>query len=160
MKSKFNIIDAVILIIIVAVVVAGVFAYFKLSDKDVAVNDVTKINFVVEVNNLTETGVESFKSTVGKAVTFGATSSGSGVIKNIEITPFIRWTQNREDGEYIKTEVPGRFTVNVTIESSVQKSDTAFVSGSETVTVGKKMPFNSKGAAFEEGYIVNMYEVK
>ena len=161
MKTKFNIIDAIIaLIIVIAIVICG-FVFFKFANKDsVAVDNTTKINFIVEINNLTEESANNFKTAVGKTATFGPTASGRGIVSNVEIVPFKRWTKNINDGKIIITEVPNRYTANVTIESYVVKTDISYTSGSEVVAVGKEMPFNAKGAASENGYIINLYEVK
>ncbi|MEE1043229.1 MAG: DUF4330 family protein [Clostridia bacterium] len=159
MKTKFNIIDLVILIIIVAIIAVGCIIYFNMTnDKTVVETNTTKIEFVVEVRDVSEDAANSF--IVGDLVTFGESTSGRGVISDVEVVPYKKWVNDMEDGEVIISEVPGRYTANVTISADVTKSNIAYTSGSEEVAVGKKMPFNAKGAAFEEGYIINLIEVK
>lgn len=161
MKTKFNIIDVVIAIVLVIVIaVCGVIGYKFINKDSVAVSNTTKIRFTVEVNNLTADAGESFVNTVGNSVTFGPTASGMGTVTNVEVVPYRRWLRDTEKGEVVISEVPDKFTANVTIESDVVKSDISYTSGSETVAVGKSMPFNAKGAASENGYIVDLYEVK
>ena len=159
MKPKFNIIDAVILVVAVLIIAVGCFVYFNMTKDDAVVNtDTTKILFIVEVKDLSEDAANSFK--VGDSVTLGETTSGTGVISNVEIVPFKKWVNNTEDGEVVISEVPGRYTANVTITSDVSKSNIAYTSGSEEIAVGSKMPFNAKGAASENGYIVDLYELE
>lgn len=158
MKTKFNIIDAVILIVVIAVIAVGCFIYLNMTDDTVAVTNTAKIEFKIEVIDLTEDAANSFNA--GDSVTLGETTSGSGVITAVQVTPYKKWVENTEDGEVVISEVPGRYTATVTIASEVSKTDTAYTSGSEEISVGKKMPFNAKGAASEESYIVDLYEVK
>ena len=160
MKTKFNIIDVIIIVAIVLIIVAGCFFYFNMNKDSAADADTVKINFVLEVNNLTETSAISFENSVGDAVTLGATSSGSGVIKKAEKTGYKKWVKNVQDGEVVLSEVPDRYTVRLTIESDVVKSGTAFTTGNETIAVGKAMPFNANGVASEDCYIVDLIEVK
>lgn len=161
MKTKFNIIDVVIAIVLVVIIaVCGVIGYKFINKDSVAVSNTTKIKFTVEVNNLTAESAESFENTVGNLATFGPTASGIGTVTDVEVVPYRRWTRDTQKGEVVISEVPDRFTANVTIESDVAKSDISYTSGSETVAVGKAMPFNAKGAASENGFIVDLYEVK
>lgn len=159
MKTKFNIIDAIILIVIVLIIAVGCIVYFNMTNDDAVVeSNTTKVEFVVEVKDISNDVANSFN--VGDTVTFGESTSGSGYISMVEVVPFTKWVDNVEDGEVVISEVPNRYTANVTISSDVSKTNIAYTSGSEIIAVGKKMPFNAKGAAFEEGYIVNLNEVK
>ena len=159
-NKKFNIIDLLILLLIVAVICAGVFAYmyfFKSSDNSTDTNT-TNIQFTIEVSGITEDAANSFKT--GDSVTLGESASGSGVIALTEVLPFKMVTTNTEDGIYQWTEMPGEYTARVTIRSNVIKTDTAYTTGSEVIAVGKEMPFNARGAASEKCYIVDLIEVK
>lgn len=163
MKTKFNIVDVIIIVIILAVIATGCFAYFKFANKDNNASvqaNTAKIEFVIEVNNLTETAANSFKAAEGSPVSFGETTSGYGTLTYVDVIPYRKWVKNTEDGEVVVSEVPNRYTAKVTIQSDVEKSDTAFTCGSEVITVGKAMPFNSMGVAAEECYIVSLSEVK
>lgn len=158
-NKKFNIIDLLIVLLVIAVICAGVFAYmyfFKASE-DVSTNT-ANIQFTIEVSGITEDAANSFK--VGDTVTLGASASGSGVIKKTEVQKYRMVTSDEENGTYLWSEVPGEYVALVTIESNVVKTDTAYTTGSEVVAVGKEMPFNARGAASEKCYIVDLTEVK
>jgi len=159
MKPKFNIVDGIILVVVILIIAVGCFIYFNMTkDDNVVEADTTKIEYVIEIKDLSEEAANSFN--VGDSVTLGESTSGSGKITAVEVVPFIKWVENAEKGEVVISEVPGRYTANVTITSEVAKSNIAYTTGSEEIAVGKKMPFNAKGAASEDGYIVNLYEVK
>lgn len=159
-NKKFNIIDLLIILLAIAVICAGVFAYmyfFKSSDDSVSTNT-TNIQFTIEVNGITEDAANCFS--VGDTVTLGESASGSGVIVDTEILPYKMVTTNAEDGTYQWTEVPNEYTARVTVQSDVVKTDTSYTTGSEVIAVGKQMPFNARGAASEKCYIVDLTEVK
>ena len=161
MKSKFNIIDAVVIIIIISVIAIGCFFYFKMSAKETpAANETAKIQFVIEVKDLTEDAAKSFEQADECSVSFGETVTGSGIIKDVDVIPYKKWVKNTIDGEVVISEVPDRYIANVTIEAEVSKSDTAFTSGSESIAVGKEMPFNSMGVGAEDCYIIDLIEIK
>lgn len=161
MKSKFNIVDFIIIIVLLAAIVAGCFMFFKYkNNKTSGQSSFAKVEFVIEVNNLDETTVNSFKDAEGKSVIFGETSSGSGTITYVEIVPYKRWVQNSVDGVYMVKEVPGKYTANVTIQSDVEKTSESFTSGEEIICVGKPMSFNSFGVAAEGCYIVDLSEIE
>lgn len=163
MKTKFNIVDVIILVVILAVIAAGCFVYINMKNngQQSASNvNTAKLSFTIEVTNLSEDAANFFVGSEEQAVTFGNTSSGSGIIKKIEIVPYEKQTKNYEDGEYYLAEVPGQYNVKVTIESDVVKSSTSYKSGDEVIAVGKQMPFNSNGIASEDGYVVDLSEIK
>ncbi len=162
MKTKFNIVDIIIIFIIIAAIAAGCLFYFKSNDKndEPAVNT-TKIRFVIEVKDLTETAAKSFEKSIGYNASFGETATGAGKVIDVDISEYEKWIKNTEEGTISIQKVPDRYTVKVLIESDVIKSDTAYTSGSESVCVGKEMPFNSYGIGAEEDcYIIDLSEVE
>ena len=163
MKTKFNIVDVIIIFIIVVALAVGCLFYFKSNSNKSAevVSDTTKIQFVIEVNDLAETTAKSFEKSIGYNTSFGETATGAGKVIDVEISDYKKWVKNTEDGTISIQKVPDRYTAKVTIESDVIKSNTAYTSGSESIHVGKEMPFNSYGVGAEEKcYIVNLSEVK
>lgn len=163
MKKKFNIIDGIILVIILAVIATGCVLYFKLTGSEQPsesqVNTV-KLSFTVEVNNLSEDAADFLSSAEGQAVNFGKTSTGSGVISKVEIIPYKKITDDLVNGEKHITEVPGKYSARVIIISDVVKSDISYSSGDEVIAVGQLMPFNSNGVASEDSFIIDLAEVK
>ncbi len=163
MKKKFNIVDGVILVIALALIAALVLFYFNINSKKADGNEglnTVKLGFDIEVINLSKEAAEFFDSSVNKSVQFGKTSTGTGIIEKIEILPYKIITSNQEDGEYLMTEIPDKYTVKVTIVSDVIKTADSYKSGDEVISVGTLMPFNSYGIASEDGYIVDLAEVE
>lgn len=158
-NRKFNIIDIIIIILIAAILCAGVYVYYvKINGQESADADTVNLHFTVEVNGLTEEAANSFN--VGDYVTLGESASGSGVIESVEVEKYKILSRNTENGTFLWSEVPDEYTAKVTIVSGVNKSDTAYTTGSENISVGKEMPFNARGAASEKCYIVDLYETE
>lgn len=158
-NKKLNIIDVTIILVVLAIICVGVYVYFtKFSKSDVTSTNTADIRFTIEVNGISEEAANSFN--IGDNVTLGETTSGRGVIENVEVLNNRIVAKNTKDGTITWADVPDEYTARVTIASTVTKSDTAYTSGSETIAVGREMPFNAKGAAAEECYIVDLIEVK
>ncbi len=158
MKNKrFNIIDFVIVFVVVAALCVGGYIYVSSSNSEVA-NDVETIEFTIMVTEVSEDIANSFK--VGSPVSFGESSSGSGVISDVVVEPYKELGKNIKDGDFVWSEAPELYTAFVTIRSDVVKSEYDYTSGRETVAIGRKMPFNAVGAASEVSYIVDLSEVE
>jgi len=162
MKIKFNIVDVVIVFIVIAAIAVGCYLYFRPTETNTnVVENTTKIRFVIEVKDLTETAANSFKNAKGSKVSFGETSTGSGIVVDVEVSEYEKWVENPEEGIISIQKVPEKYTVKVVVESDVVKTDTSYTSGKENVSVGKEMPFNAFGAGKEKGcYIIDLYEVE
>ena len=166
MKRKFNIIDVIIiLVVIVAIAVASGFLYFKTrtAEDEAAETAHTKDNeiklaFVIEINNISETMSTAYE--VGRKVMFDSYGNCEGVIRDIEIVPYRMWTWNTEDGEVLINDVPDKYTARITIETDVIKEENKYNCSGERISIGKSVPFKTKGAAVEKCYIVDLYEVK
>ena len=161
MKTRFNIVDFVIVFIVIASIAVGCFLYFRTNDTPAeTVNNNVKVRFVIEVKDLTETTANSFVKAKGCKTTFGETASGTGTIVDVEKSEYEMWVKNSEDGTIGIQKKPDRYSVRVTIESDVVKSDISYTSGSEAIRTGKEMPFNSYGVGAEGCYIVDLAEAE
>lgn len=156
-KRKLNIIDVIIIVLIIAVVCIGGYIYVSSTPETIAA-DTETFEFTVMITDLPQEPANSFKA--GDNVTFGESTSGSGVIENVEVVPYKKLSENKDDGTYIWSEVPDKYTAYVTIKTDVKRTDYDFTSGSESIAIGKKMPINAVGAASENGFVVNLKEAE
>lgn len=157
-KTKFNVIDVLILILVVFVVLAGLYVYYDRTHGDEKIQNTQNVSFTIEVNGLSYDAANSFK--VGDTVTLGETTSGSGKITNVDIVDYERVSVDSEDGKYILANVPNEYTARVTILFEAEKTSDSYMSGSEIIAVGREMPFNGKGVAASDCYIVDLEEIK
>jgi len=158
-KTKFNVIDIVIIVLVVAIIGVGAYIFVnKFTNASVEEANTVNVDFTIEVNGLTKEAAESFNK--GDDVTFGETTSGSGKIIDVVVKPYEKISKNTVDGTYVLAEVPEEYTALVTISSNVNKTETEYKSGDEIIAIGKEMPFNAVGAAAEECYIVDLKESK
>lgn len=157
MKSKFNIIDLIVIIVLVLAIAVGGFVGYKyfFGDNGSASANVVKLNFVIEISSVSEDIAKAYK--VGDKVNFGSQGSGNGVITNVEVVPYRVWNKNTEIGEIVISEVPDKYTAKITIESDVVKTDKFYMCNDESIVIGKMMPFAVKGAS-ADCYVVDLYE--
>lgn len=159
MKKKFNIVDVVIILLIVFAVVAGAVYFKSINSKDNNMaNDTIKLNFVIEVNNLTENMANAYKE--GQKILFNDYGDCEGIIKKVEVLPYKIWTKNTKIGEVLITEIPGKYTAQITVETDAVKTDNEFICKKDRINIGKSIPFKVKGAAAESCYIIDLYEVE
>lgn len=156
-KRKFNIVDVIIILVVLAVICFAAYAYFAQKPDGVA-SETEQVAFTVMINDLSQSAASEFKA--GDAVTFGESSSGNGVIENVEIAPYKKLSENKEDGVFVWSEVPDRYAVYVTVKADVTVTDYDLISGNESIAIGKNMPINAFGAASENGYIVSLTETE
>lgn len=157
-KTKFNVLDVVIVLVILAIVCVGGYVFMKQRGGTSVSGQQTKLHFTVEVTNISKSMAEAFH--VGDSVVFGTTNSDRGVIYDVKIEPYRKLTNNIEDGSHSLQVVEGQYTALVTIETMVQESDEAYINATEELAIGLKMPINAKGAAAPGGFIVGMEEVE
>ena len=160
MNKKFNIIDfIIIMVVVIAIILLGVF-YINSRKNDTVIHNTNniKLNFVVEVANLTEDNANMYKA--GQTVSFDEFGNCKGVIQNVIIEPYKVWTKNTEVGEVLISEVPNKYTAKLTIQTDVVKEANKYSCNNERISIGKSLPIKVKGAACEACYIVDLYEVK
>lgn len=162
MNRKFNIIDFIIIFfIIVAIILVGLFYFNITKDKGASIMDEqpkTKLNFTVEVTNITENIAQMYKE--GQTVKFDNYGKCEGVIQKVVIEPYKIWTKNTEIGEFLITEVPNKYVAKITIQTDVTKEENKYSCQEERISIGKSLPLKTKGVACESCYIVDLYEVE
>ena len=138
-KAKFTAIDAIIILVILAVIVVGA------------------IKILPSFTNGSEKEDEDFANaiTVGDDVTISLTEKDGGVVKNVESKPAVTMVYNSIDGTYSNEVIEGKYDVYVTIEADTDVSDLAIKAGSTAVKVGAEIPVRGKGYA-STGYVIGI----
>lgn len=151
--KKFNWVDALIIVLIIAV---GCGAYWFLNSRKVqqqAASSNVTIHLTVEMSDITEEVAKSYKE--GEAVTVGTTNVDTGVVTHVEYEPLKKDIENYEEGIFQTVEVEGLYTANITMELSGTETDTLISSANEEYRIGEPLVFHGKGFA-GEGYIVGL----
>lgn len=156
--KKLNWLDIVLGALLVIMICLGGAIYFKSMGVESTVSNKTTVRFVVECNELHQEAAQQFQSAVGQPVIYGASKSDTGVVTDVQITPYRKITKNTQNGTYIYTNYADRYTALVTIEAEVSQTETEFRQDKEYVRIGAPMPVRGKGYA-SNGYIVELEEV-
>ncbi|MBQ8369672.1 MAG: DUF4330 family protein [Clostridia bacterium] len=136
-KVKFNAIDAVILIILAAVV--GVLLYiFVFSAKETTTPDVTTrtIQYVIEAQNLDDHFDQLIEN--GQPVQDAVGRKSIGKVVGVQAVPFEKITFNYETGKETVSAAEGRISLRITIEAEVTETDRAFTVDGCEIRVGQQ----------------------
>lgn len=151
--KKFNWVDAVIILLVIAVGV-GAFVFLKGSkEKASAGVENVKIYTTVEMSDITEEVAKSYK--VGEAVTIGTQNIDKGVVSKVEYEPLKRDVANTEKGVFETIEVEGLYVAHITIAIDGTEADTVIKSENEEYRIGTPLVFHGKGFA-GDGFIVGL----
>jgi hypothetical protein len=157
-KRRFNGIDIGIIVVLVLVIAAGVFFFLRYNRADQLAGKQVTIRFQVEVPDLSQEVAEGFP--IGAPVIFGTTNTDEGAIVDVEVAPYMRTMQNKEDGAYTWEQYGDKYQATVTIEAEVTETDEAFIGESTEIQVGANMPFHGKGFAAADGFVVGIDKVE
>jgi len=154
-KFRFNWVDALIILIIIAVVAVG--AVYLHGRNKVAGAQTQKLYFVFETDPCSEDAADQW--TVGTQVVFGTKNVDKGVITAAQVVPYTAESANTGTGEWQMNSVPGQYQARVTIAFDGFESDTAYSSSTEQLTVGFGTVVDGKGVN-SEGYILDIGEAQ
>lgn len=154
-KIRFNLIDALIILVIAAVVFAVLYI-FVLSDKktDVSVAaETTTIQYVVQAVGVDERFDGLAK--VGDPVQDAIERKNIGTVVGVQSEPYKKITFDYDNQRETVAEVEKKVTINVTIEATATETDTAFTVNGCEIRVGGKYSL-SMPDVFLSGYCIDM----
>jgi hypothetical protein len=139
-KGKFNIIDLLVIILIIAVVV-GICVRFG-SHVTTAVKSDEDFEYVVRVESVRDYTVDALEK-MGK-VTDKKSTLDLGEIVNVEKEP-AKFLSETADGEMVYASQPDRYTAYVTIRTKGKESDNSYITAdSNELSVGRVTEIISK----------------
>lgn len=121
-KKKFNLIDAIVIVIVAIVIAASAVVLMPKQEKTEKKKTVEKVNqtVVLEVKEKTLMFCENIK--VGDTVKESTSKAKLGKITAIEKKPAVAYTVATKDASFVKTEIPDRYDLYITIE--IKNSET------------------------------------
>lgn len=151
-KKKLNAVDIVIILLVLAIGVGG---FFVLRSRNEIVNSggMKTITYTVEGQNVVENAANMPK--IGDEVYNSSTSEFLGTLTDVKVEPQKRIAYNNTKGVYEKYDVPGLFTVYVTISGDGFDTEKDITVNGTVTKVGKELSVKGKGYAFM-GYIVGV----
>ena len=151
-KVRFTVIDALIILIVIAVAAIGT---VKFAPSLFIKTEKSKVEFTVLISEKDISFADAM--TIGDRVTLSLTEKDGGVLKNIEAKVAETVTFNSIDGSYKIQQIEDKRDIYLTIEADVEKSDLAVKTGGTEIRVGEEIPVRGKGYA-TSGYIIEVNE--
>lgn len=151
--KKFNWIDAVIILLVIAVGIGGVWFLKGRQAQQTANTNNVKIYVTVEMKEITEDVAKAYK--VGEKVTLGTTNVDTGVVTDVECVPYTEDIEDYQKGEFKSVEFEGLYTANITMAVDGTETDTLISSANEKYRIGEPLVFHGKGFA-GDGFVVGL----
>lgn len=141
-KGKFNIIDILVVILIIAVI-AGIGVRYR-SVVTTAVKSDEEFEYVVELESVRQCTVDALEKK-GKLSDKKATVD-LGEIIDVQAEP-ARFLSEKADGSVVYAKQPDRYTVQVTVRTRGKESDNSYITAdSNELSVGRTTEIYSKYA--------------
>lgn len=156
MKPKFNLMDLIIVLVVLAVIGAGGFMLSKnLPGQDAGDTGSrkVKVEYQLEVTDKREAYTTLAKP--GDSVTIGDKEKLPAVVKDVEVQPYSKVGFDGLNGGAAWNEVPDRYTVVYTLESDAVDSDKSVAVNGTAVRVGSATTIKGNGYA-GYGYILTV----
>ncbi len=147
-KSKFTVIDAVIILVVLAVLAIG---GKLLLPRIIKPADTQTVSCEVLLADKEKALAQSMN--VGDKVTMSYTEKDGGVITGIEVTPAKKTVFDSISGTYVTQDVDDKCDIYVTLDVEAEVTDTSIESGSVVLKVGSDTPIRGKGYA-SSGYMI------
>lgn len=149
-KVKFTVIDALIILVVLAVIIIGA---KKLLPGMLNGSEDSKVDFTVLIQKEDMGFADAI--TVGDNVTVSLTEKDGGIVKDVKAEPAVTLAYNSIDGTYANEVIEGKYDIYITIEADAAISDLAVKTGGTAVKVGAEIPVRGKGYA-SMGYVIDI----
>ncbi len=151
-KAKFTVIDALIILIVLAVIAVGA---VKFAPSLLTKTEKGRAEFTVLISEKDVSFAEAMN--VGDKVTLSLTEKDGGIIKGIDVKTAEKLAYNSLDGSYNIEKIEDKRDIYVTIEAEVKTSELSIVTGGTAIRVGEQIPVRGKGYA-TNGFIIGVNE--
>ncbi|MCL2396823.1 MAG: DUF4330 domain-containing protein [Defluviitaleaceae bacterium] len=148
-KPRFNIIDAVVILAIIAVIAAGIW-YFSTARG----GDQVGVYFVVEFRGRMP-GFED-NIAVGGEIRDSIRNVLLGRVVYVDVQPATQTTFDNETGVFMLADLPDRYDVYVTIRGNGTENNSEIRSEGELVRIGQEMFLRGRGYA-GIGFITHLW---
>ncbi|MBE6625710.1 MAG: DUF4330 family protein [Ruminococcaceae bacterium] len=135
-KIRFNIIDLIIILIIVAAAFVLVKVFTGGNNDIVTETNYKKIQYVIEIQNVEDRFDGSVKK--GDAVQDAIERKSIGTVVGVQSSQFERITFDYDSGMETVSVVEGRIVLNITIEATAVVTDRAFTVDGCEIRVGEQ----------------------
>ena len=133
-KASFNIIDALIIILVIAVFAGGYVMFFR-DCGTVTEESTKKVRYVIQVSNLPAEFADNAK--VSETVFDTGTKTAAGVITAVDFEPATHIGHDKINGKQTISPVDGYVNLYITIEGDAVEKNNTYVVQETSVYVGK-----------------------
>ncbi|MDD6213728.1 MAG: DUF4330 domain-containing protein [Firmicutes bacterium] len=151
-KNKFTVIDALIIIFVVAAF--GV-AVLKLKPGVFNKSEERAIQFTVMVSEADEGTSDIIKS--GDEVSISFSEKAYATVKSVSEEPYVTSTFSPTMGKYVSNKMAGKSNLIINLECIAEISDTHIMNGEVPIRVGSGMPVRGKGYTVK-GYVIDVQD--
>lgn len=136
-KLRFNFIDAVIILVVAAVIFAVLYV-FVFSGREASSSQVNSktIRYVIEVNDIDEYLEDIVKK--GQPVEDAIKRKKIGTVAGVQAVPFEILNFDYENKREVTSTVEGRIVLKITVEAQAVETDSAFIVDGCEIRVGQQ----------------------
>ena len=159
MKKRFSVMDAVIIVAVIAVVFVGlsVLSIVNLNKVTDAGKETKEISLVVELTNMDDRLKDELMAAVGEEVSISNNDDSFGKIAGVTYRRAKMTTFDMINGQYLLQERTKNWDVYVTIDATAVDSDRAVTVGETEVKVGAKAFVKTKNVG-PSGFVLSVDE--
>lgn len=158
-KPKFNLIDGLIIILVLAVIAAGIIFMTGNTPTDSSVaaqNTIAEysVQFTQSEMSLFDS-INAAKENGETVVWVGEKERFEGRIKEVIAVPATKITTNYRTGKAVLGEYPDLYDITITLESDVLETPSSITAAGTAITVGSEVAVKGKGFA-GYGFIIDL----
>ena len=150
-KRKLNLLDGLIILVVIGGILFAAIKLHLLPDVQGEGNVSKKLVYTMEVARADEELTKMVKP--GDVVNVGVSGLEQSVVKNVEIEPGEQVLFDKENGRYVKVEIPDKYRMMVTLEGDAAVTPMSIGIGETPVRVGTEFVAKGKGYALV-GYVL------
>lgn len=147
----FNLLDILIVVIVIAVIGGGFYAYSKFTDGQQ--KNKHAIEYQVELKGVDQSFVDAISK--GDPLRESIKGNNLGVVASESHTAATNINTDFLQGKYVDVPVPDKLDVILTISSEAVISEKSITVGGLEIKIGQKIYVKGKGYA-KEGYLLNI----
>lgn len=154
-KKKWNVVDYVILILVIAAIGAGAYLLKNTLNQHSQGNDTSTVTFEVFLQEQNPYMAEAVRAAVGEELLLSQKEKDYGTLKDVKVEPAKRAVQDKVSGTFREETLPNKYDITLVIESKATVSDMGISIGQTQVRTGTQMVVGNKEFA-AAGYIFNL----
>ncbi len=148
--KKFNFLDVIILVVVVAAAIVGI-GMLRDASGAAQAGQSAKVVYTVEDADAPLELVQAVQ--VGDRVNIGVNGVDSSVVTDVQYRPAEKVVFDSLAGNYVKTELPDKYELQVTCQAEAAVSDMSISAGNTPVRVGAEFSVKGRGYAVI-GYVI------